>query len=347
MASVGIIGGGPAGLAVAHDLSKAAHRVTVFEAAPEVGGLARSFQFGDIRVERYYHFICADDSGYLRKLRELAIEDKLRWKPTSMGFFYQGKLYRFSSGFDLLKFRGISIPGRFRYGLLVLYCSFVNHWRPLDAVRAETWLMSLLGRDTYMATWYPLLKEKFHNYHHQISAAWVWHRVRRVARTRKTPLHGEVLGHLEGGTDTLMKRLAAELQHRDVTLFPSRPVKKILLDSDRAVGLQTADGQEWLFDHVVSAVPLPILLRIAPDLPREYRSELAAIDFIGVICATFRLKHSLTGNFWLNINDPRVPFNGCIEYTNLNPNMTPDGSTILYVPYYLPHSHERFRYSER
>ena len=70
MAKIGIIGGGPAGLALAHELSACGLEVSLFEAAPELGGLARSFRFGDVTIERYYHFICGADTGYFRKLSE-------------------------------------------------------------------------------------------------------------------------------------------------------------------------------------------------------------------------------------------------------------------------------------
>ena len=42
--NIAIIGAGPAGLAAAYDLTKAGHRVTLFEGAPNVGGLAAGFK---------------------------------------------------------------------------------------------------------------------------------------------------------------------------------------------------------------------------------------------------------------------------------------------------------------
>jgi len=126
--TIGIVGGGPAGLALAADLSRAGYGVTHFAAAPELGGLARSFALGDLRIERYYHFLCAGDDGYFRKLRELGLSAALRWRPTKMGFFYRGRLYPFSSGADLLRFDGIALPGRLRYGLLALRCALTSRW---------------------------------------------------------------------------------------------------------------------------------------------------------------------------------------------------------------------------
>lgn len=342
MSKVGIVGGGPAGLALAHDLARAGHDCTVFEAAPELGGLARSFHFGDLRIERYYHFLCADDRGYFRKLGELGIAGRLRWRATRMGFFCRQRLYPFNSVRDLLRFDPLSFFDRLRYGLFALYCSRLERWRRLDGLAAEPWLIGRLGRKAYLATWYPLLSVKFHRLHDQISAAWVWHRVHRVARSRKTPLHRERMGHLEGGTDTLIDALVADLERRGVALRPGCAVERIVIEGGRATGVETAGGERLAFDQVVAAVPLPLFLRLAPGLPEEYRRGLEAIDFLGVVCVILRLKRSLTPSFWLNVDDPRVSFNGVIEYTNLNPEMTPDGSSILYVPYYVRHDHPLF-----
>ncbi|HEV7519415.1 MAG TPA: NAD(P)/FAD-dependent oxidoreductase [Thermoanaerobaculia bacterium] len=344
--AIGIIGGGPAGLALADDLSQAGFAVTLFEAAPELGGLARSFALGDIRIERYYHFLCSGDTGYFRKLDELGLRPTLEWRPTRMGFFYRGRLYPFSSAGDLLRFDGISLLGRLRYGRLALQCSLTERWQPLDAIPAEGWLKEILGEEAYRATWYPLLRVKFDRFHDRISAAWVWHRVHRVARSRQSPFHQERLGYLAGGTDSLVAALEGRLRACGAELYTGRAARRILIESGRATGVETADGTRWPFDAVVSAVPLPHFVRLAPDLPADYRAALATIDFIGVICVVLHLRHPLSPNFWLNVNDERVPFNGCIEYTNLNPGITEDGSAIVYVPFYLPRDHERFTYDD-
>lgn len=106
------------------------------------------------------------------------------------------------------------------------------------------------------------------------------------------------------------------------------------------------DGKEERFDQVAAAVPLSVLAQLAPSLPEEYRKKLAKTNYLGVVCAVFHLRRSLTPYFWLNINDPHIHFNGCIEYSNLNLETRRSGSSILYVPYYLPSSHPRFRMTD-
>ncbi len=66
---------------------------------------------------------------------------------------------------------------------------------------------------------------------------------------------------------------------------------------------------------------------------------------IGVVCMLLSLDRPFSDNFWLNINDPRIPHNGVIELTNLNENLRRAGLNILYIPYYLSTSEPRYRFS--
>jgi protoporphyrinogen oxidase len=54
----------------------------------------------------------------------------------------------------------------------------------------------------------------------------------------------------------------------------------------------------------------------------------------------------VTPFFWVNTNDPRVPFAGMIEYTNLNPVPELAGDRILYVPQYLSPDDPRFEMAD-
>ena len=97
-----VIGAEVMGLASAFDLLQDGHEVTVLETAPAPGGLAGSFDFDGTPAEKFYHFICGSDHVYFRWLRRLDLADRLRWRRTSMGMFYDGRLHPFGDPLSLL-----------------------------------------------------------------------------------------------------------------------------------------------------------------------------------------------------------------------------------------------------
>jgi len=51
----GIVGGGFLGMTLAHRLARHGQDVTLFEAAPALGGLASAWSLGDVVWDRHYH----------------------------------------------------------------------------------------------------------------------------------------------------------------------------------------------------------------------------------------------------------------------------------------------------
>ena len=93
MSRVVVIGAGAMGLAAAYHALKCGHDVILIEAASEPGGMAAHFDFGGLSIERFYHFVCKSDHATFNLLAELSLGDKMRWVPTSMGYYFDGVLY--------------------------------------------------------------------------------------------------------------------------------------------------------------------------------------------------------------------------------------------------------------
>ena len=341
---VAIVGGGIAGLSAAYYLGKAGVAVDLFEAEKETGGLAGSFDFEGRQVERYYHFICLPDQHLIDLAEELGIKDKLNWRRTRTTFFYEGKLYQFTSPIDLLNFSPIPFRSRLNLGLDTLKWKNLKDWERLDDISAKEWMLKSLGEQAYDVIWSPLLSMKFGEYQDQVSAAWLWHRVHRVANSRKSPFHPQVMGHFTGGTETLLKSLREAIKKQGGRTFCSAPVEAVIKKSDQVAGILVS-GQMRGYDSVIVTVPLPQAAALMPEELAEFRAKLRQVSFIGVVCLVIWIDRTISGAFWCNINDKRVPFNGIIETSQLNPD-TARGGALIYVPHYLPVSAPRFSFSD-
>lgn len=333
---IAVLGAGPMGLAVAYQLVLDGYKPVVFEADDRVGGMAACFDFDGLEIERYYHFHCISDHAFLQMLDELDISHKMRWVETKMGYWYQNRLQPWGNPIALFNFKGLGWVAKLRYGLHAFLSTQRNDWRPLDNVEATAWIRRWVGEEAYDVLWRKLFDYKFYYYAEGLSAAWIWSRIRRIGRSRYN-LFREKLGYMEGGSTTLLRAMKQAIETGGGQIRLRAPVKKVLFESGRIVGVELATGCE-AFDKIISTVPLPYVPRLMPDLPVEVLAKYKAVKNIAVVCVIVKLRKAVTENFWLNTNDPEMDIPGLVEYSNLRPL----DSHIVYVPFYMPGEHPKF-----
>jgi protoporphyrinogen oxidase len=334
MARVVVLGAGAMGLAAAYRALTLGHSVTLLEAAPEPGGMAAHFDLGGLSIERFYHFVCKSDEPTFALMQELGIGDRMRWRPTSMGYFIGGALHRWGDPLALLRFPHLGLLEKLRYGTLMFVSTRRNSWEALEHMSARDWIERWCGKAVYDRLWRRLFDLKFYEYADNVSASWIWTRIRRVGRSRRSLLQEE-LGYIEGGSETLVHALVQAIEARGGAIRLREPASEIRTTADgRVAGVATAGGGFHPADAVISTVPTPLLDPLIRSLPEEERAAYRRIANIGVVCVVLKLRRSVTPHFWVNIADPAMPVPGIIEFSNLRATGTDE--TVVYVPYYMP-----------
>lgn len=334
-----VLGAGPMGLMVAIELLKLGHEVDIYERDDRIGGMSASFDFDGLEIERYYHFICKTDTPLFELLAELGLSDKLKWADTRMGYYYEGRLYKWGTPFALLAFPKLDLLSKIRYALQVMVTKNIRDWSALDKVNATTWLRKWLGKAGYETLWHRTFYLKFFEYTENLSAAWIGTRIKRIALSRKNLLQ-ESLGYLKGGSETLLSGMEQVILERGGRIHLRSGIDQVLVDGGKVSGIRVT-GEDLRCDVVVSTAPLQYVPALVPDLPAEFVERIRRIENIPVACVILKLKKSLSENFWMNISDADMAIPGLIEYSNLNPG-TRDGEHILYAPFYMPKTHPKW-----
>ncbi len=329
------------GLTAGYRAAKNGHQVDIIEAATEPGGMAGHFDFDGISLERFYHFLCHTDYPTFELMQELGIADRMRWRATTMGFFSEGRLHAWGDPIALLRFPSLGLIDKLRYAFFAFICVRRNTWPALEHESAKDWITRWCGSSIYERFWKPLFEHKFYEYADNISAAWIWTRIRRIGRSRKSLLQEE-LGYMEGGSITLVNALVEGIRGFGGQVHLGQAAKQVTVEDGRVTGVQTLK-RHYRGDAVISTAPTPIVAALVPDLPEAWKRKYQAIHNIGVICVIFKLSHSVTPHFWVNVSEPDLDIAGIIEFSNLR---CAGAETIVYVPYYMPVTNEKFSWPE-
>ncbi|MDZ7338765.1 MAG: FAD-dependent oxidoreductase [candidate division KSB1 bacterium] len=339
---IAIVGGGMLGMALAHRLAGQGKRVALFEAQPELGGLAGSARIGSVRWDRYYHVILPGDSCLLALLAELGLSKQVVWEQTRTGLFIDGALHSVSSAREFALLPVLSVVDRLRFGLNVLYASKLRNWQSLDRVSAVAWLRRWSGRNVCARIWVPLLRAKLGEEYSRASAAFIWATVRRLYGARVSGDKKEKLGYVQGGYASVVGAMKRVLEKRGVTLKCDHRLWRVEPREQGGFLLHFANGAVHRAAKVVLTVPNPTILSSCPWLSETEQAQLRKASYMGIICLALLLRKPLGGYYLTNIADEGLPFTGIIEMSALVGADSFQGYTLVYLPKYVPSDDQLF-----
>jgi len=331
----GIIGGGVLGMTLAHRLAQRGKRVTLCEAAPELGGLASAWNLGEVIWDRHYHVTLLSDTSLRALLDELGLESSMRWVQTRTGFYTGGQLYSMSNSWEFLRFPPLNLLDKARLAATILHASRIGDARPLERVLVADWLQRWSGRRTFNKIWLPLLRAKLGENYQRTSAAFIWATIARMYAARRSGLKKEMFGYVPGGYARILARFAQTLAGEGVQIRLRHAVRRVEGIAGGGVRAEFANGARHGFDQVVLTLPAPVAATVCPGLGAEERARLERIQYLGVLCASLLVKQPLGGYYVTNITDSGVPFTAVIEMSALVDREQFGGHALVYLPKYL------------
>jgi protoporphyrinogen oxidase len=329
-----VLGGGPAGLAVAHYAARAGAPVTVFERSAEAGGLCRTFVCGPHRYDAGAHRFHDRDPEVTADMRALLgprlvsvgapsrILDGRRFidfPPTPLGMLTSGGVREIGRiARDLVRGRRRQAPcvsfadfAIAQFGETLARRFLINYSEKLWGLPAEQLSPDVATRRLSGMTLQSLVTEVF--------APW-----------RKTShIDGRFLYPL-GGYGELPAALAATLPPG--ALRTGHDVVGFDVRDDRIARVRFADGSAVDgAERVISTLPLTVLVRLlggaVPDAAHQAARTLRFRDVRLVFLRLARPRVSTSASLYLP--DPALCVARVSEPKNRSPHMAPPGETSL------------------
>ena len=324
-------------------LRQAGENVVLFEAAPQLGGLAACWQLGDIVWDKHYHVTLRSDRALRRILDELQLDREMRWVETRTGFYCGGKLHSLSNTVEFLRFAPLGMIDKLRLAVTILYASRIKSAGALEAVPVSQWLCRYSGVRTYEKLWRPLLRAKLGTNDQVASAAFIWAIIARMYAARRSGLKRELFGYVPGGYAHILERFGTRLRSLGVDIRLGSRVSAIR-KAQGGVSI-VSGGDVEVFDRAIATVHAPLLLELCPELSNVEKSALQNVRYQGIICASLLLRRGLSPYYVTNITEA-TPFSAVIEMSAIVEPSELRGHHLVYLPKYVPSDDPAFALSD-
>ncbi len=333
--SYGIVGGGIMGMTLALRLAQQGKKVTLFEAAPAMGGLASSWKMNDVEWDKFYHVILLSDFYTRGILKEIGLDDKIEWVETKTGFYMKGKLVSMSDTVEFLKFPTLNLIDKFRLGLTIIVASRIKNWQRLEKIPVTAWLRKWSGNNTFNKIWLPLLKAKLGESYKKTSAVFIWATIQRLYGARRSGLKKEMFGYVPGGYKRIIEAFEKKLIAQGVQIQTNHIATDIKSTAAGEVTITFTNGVKQQFNKIISTLPAGLSAKICSGLTQQEQQRLNNIEYLGVICVAVLLDKSLSPFYITNITDDGLPFTGVIEMSALVDKKHFNNNNLIYLPKYV------------
>lgn len=335
---VAVIGAGPAGMTAAYQISKERSvEVTLFEISGSVGGLAKTITLWDQKVDIGPHRFFSSDSRVNEFWLE-AVENKYEMVDRMTRIFYNNRFFYYPlKPLDAFAKLGVLETARCVFSYLKEKLSPTEFKGDF-----ETWVTSRFGRRLF-EVFFETYSEKLWGIScTELDADFAAQRIKKMSLKEavKNAFFGGGAGKHQtlvdqfayplGGTGLVYDLMAAKFQKNGGILRLNTGVEKVITENETVTGLVLTTGEELKFDHVVSTMPLTLLVTRLEEAPDEIREKAQSLKFRNTILVYLNIDSTdLFKDNWLYVHSPNLNCGRITNFRNWVPQLYGDEKTSI------------------
>ena len=340
-----VIGAGPAGLTAAYQLVKRGEKPLVLEADNVVGGISRTVERDGWRFDIGGHRFFTKVEEVEALWREILPEEEFLNRPRMSRIYYNKKFFDYPlKASNALKNLGV---------LEAVRCVLSYVWArvrpPKDQSTLEGWVAARFGFRLYRIFFKTYTEKVWGVPANEIQADWAAQRIKSLSlgkaifnalmpkRNQKeiTSLIEE-FRYPKHGPGMMWEKAHELVEAGGGQVVFDSPVERIHHEGGRAVAVTSA-GKRITADHVVSTMPINLLVKAMDPLPPA--EVLAAADDLGhrdfLTVALIVPEAAAFPDNWIYIHAPEVRVGRIQNFGSWSPYMVKEGHTCLGLEYFV------------
>jgi protoporphyrinogen oxidase len=332
-------------MTAAYQLAKGGVDVEVYEASEQVGGMARSFQLWGQTVDLGPHRFFSNDARVNRLWLEVIGRD-YRMVSRLTRIYYNQRFFRYPlEPANALWNMGLWTAARCVLSYLKEKAS--PSFPPDSPGTFESWVVGRFGRRLFDMFFKSYSEKLWGIPCQELDADFAAQRIKKfsLGEAIKSSLglgkanHKTLVDHFAyplGGTGMAYERMAEAVREWGGEVHLKRPVRRVLHDDGHVHGLEFADGEQRYFDHVLSTMPLTLLVRGLGDLPADVRKAADSLTFRNTILVYLNVAGTdLFPDQWLYVHSPDLKMGRVTNFRNWVPELYGEQKTsILALEYW-------------
>lgn len=340
--SVAVIGAGPAGLTAARALARQGCAVTLFEAAGQVGGMARTIELWGQLVDLGPHRFFSADPRVNGAWRDV-VGQRYDMVDRLTRIFYRGTFFLYP-----LK-AGNALAGLGAVEAMRCVASYgAARLRPQrDVSTFESWVVNRFGRRLF-EIFFKSYSEKLWGIRcSELDADFAAQRIKKLSlleAIRSAVLGGggrrhktlvDQFAYPHGGCGSVYEDMARDVQAHGGVIRLGCPVRAVRPAVGGPARVDLVNGDSLAFDHVVSSMPITTLVE-GMDAPADVLDHARRLRFRNTILVYLRISGANPfPDQWIYVHSPDLRTGRVTNFRNWVPAITRgQPETILCLEYW-------------
>ena len=353
---IGIIGAGPAGITCAYKLAKKRLFVDVYESGSTAGGMAKTIELWDQKVDLGPHRFFSSDPR-VNKLWLEVVGNNYTMVDRLTRIYYKNKFYYYPLK-PLNAFKNLGFSDTAKCSLS--YAKEKIFPTELDGT-FEKWVVKRFGRRLFEIffkgytekLWGISCKELDSDFAAQrIKKLTLYEAIKNAVMCGKKNVHKtlvEQFAYCNDGTGAVYQNMADYVVKNNCNVFYNSHIRRVVKKNNKVIGIENDKGEFKFYDYVISTMPITNLIRGFSDIPGEISGLSEKLRYRNTILVYLLVnRNNLFKDNWLYIHAPDLLMGRLTNFRNWVPNLCKGQSkTILASEFWCYNNYEIWKMDDK